>query len=76
MPTSTLTEDGQTTVPEEIREALGVKPGEKLTWEIRDGRVAVRPETPELLKWEGFIKGGAEDVVDDVAEARKRWGHI
>jgi AbrB family looped-hinge helix DNA binding protein len=76
MPTSTLTEDGQTTVPEEIREALGVKPGEKLTWEIRDGRVAVRPERAAFWKWEGFIKVGPGDVVKDIEEARKTRGRI
>ena len=76
MPTSTLTEDGKTTVPEEIREALGVKPGEKLTWEIRDGKVAVGPERAALWKWEGFIKVGPGDVVKDIEEARKTRGRI
>ncbi len=74
MPTSTLTSDGQTTVPEEVREALHLQEGDKLTWEVRDGKVAVSTERPPFWRWEGFIKVGPGDVVSDVAEARKLQG--
>jgi len=44
MVTSTLTDKGQTTVPQEIRTALGVVPRQRLVWEIRkDGSALVRP---------------------------------
>jgi AbrB family looped-hinge helix DNA binding protein len=39
MPISTLTSKGQTTVPKEVREALDLEPGDKLTWEVRGGQV-------------------------------------
>src|SRR5436189_160467 len=39
MPTSTLTSKGQTTVPKEVREALDLDEGDKLTWEIGDGEI-------------------------------------
>jgi AbrB family looped-hinge helix DNA binding protein len=71
MPTSTITSKGQTTVPKEIREALDLGPGDKLTWEINGGRVAVTTERPALYRWKGFIKHGPADAVKAVAEARK-----
>jgi AbrB family looped-hinge helix DNA binding protein len=69
MPTSTITSKGQTTVPKEVRDALDVGPGDKITWEVRGGR-------PAFWRWEGFIKHGPTDVVKAVHEARKRRGRI
>ena len=46
MPTSTITSKGQMTVPKEVRDALDLKAGDKLTWEISGGRVAVTSERP------------------------------
>jgi antitoxin PrlF len=43
MATSTVTDKGQTTVPMEIREALGVKPRQQLHWTLQnDGSAVVR----------------------------------
>ena len=76
MPTSTLTSKGQTTVPKEIREALALETGDKLSWSIRGGRVAVSTDRPSLLDFEGFIKNSSGDVVAEIAEARKRRGRV
>jgi AbrB family looped-hinge helix DNA binding protein len=76
MPTSTITSKGQTTVPKEVRDALDLGPGDKLTWEVRGGRIAVTTERPALYQWEGFLKHGPTDAVKAVAEARKRRGRI
>jgi len=51
MPISTLTSKGQTTVPKEVREALDLDVGDKLTWEIRGGKVAVTTERPAFYRW-------------------------
>jgi len=75
MPTSTITSKGQTTVPKEVREALDVGPGDKLTWEIRSGKVAITTERPALYELEGFIKHGP-DALTAVAAARKTRGRI
>jgi len=49
MAISTLTAKGQTTVPQEIRDALKVKPRQRLTWSLReDGAVVVRPQRSAL----------------------------
>ena len=76
MTTSRLTTKGQTTVPKEVREALGLKPGDKLYWEVHGGRVAVTTERPSLLDFEGFIKNSSGDVVAEIAEARKRRSRV
>lgn len=76
MPRSTITSKRQTTVPKEVCEALDVGPGDKITWEVNDGRVAVTTERPGLWRWLGTVKGGPDDAVQAVAEARKRRGRI
>ena len=76
MPISTITSKGQTTVPKEVREALDLGPGDKLTWEVKGGRVAVTTERPALYRWKGFIKHGPADAVEAVAEARRTRGRI
>ena len=49
MATSTLTDKGQTTVPQEVRVALGVKPRQQLLWTIRkDGTALVQPQASAL----------------------------
>ncbi len=56
MSTSTLTDKGQTTVPQEIRDALKVKPRQRLTWLLRgDGAAVVRPQ-PSALNLFGSLK--------------------
>jgi bifunctional DNA-binding transcriptional regulator/antitoxin component of YhaV-PrlF toxin-antitoxin module len=56
MVTSTLTDKGQTTVPQEIREALGVSPRQRLVWEVRkDGSAVVRP-VPSVMELAGSLK--------------------
>lgn len=76
MPTSTLTDEGQTTVPIEVREALELEPGSKLSWEVTGGRVVVTTTEPELYRWEGAVTGGPDDAVAAVLAARKTRGRI
>ncbi len=75
MPTSTITSKGQTTVPKEVRDALNVGAGDKLTWEVRGGRVVITTDRPALYQLEGFIKHGP-DALMAVARARKARGRI
>jgi AbrB family looped-hinge helix DNA binding protein len=76
MATSTLTSKGQTTVPKEVRDALDIDAGDKLSWRIEGGKVAVTTERPSFFRWEGFIKTSSGDVVEEIAEARKRRGRV
>jgi AbrB family looped-hinge helix DNA binding protein len=76
MPTSTITSKRQTTVPKEVCDALDVGPGDKITWEVHGGRVAVKTDRPAFWRWAGSVKGGPDDPVQAVAAARKRRGRI
>ncbi len=75
MPVSTTTSKGQTTVPKEVREALDLKPGTKLRWEVQGGKVTITADRPALYKLQGFIKHGP-DALTAVAEARKTRGRV
>ena len=58
MAQSTLTDKGQTTVPQEISEALKIRPRQRLDWEIRaDGTAVVRPGQSALALF-GSLKPG------------------
>ena len=48
MITSKLTSKSQTTVPQAVRRALNLKPGDLLTYEIDDGRVILTRALAEL----------------------------
>ncbi|WP_254045344.1 AbrB/MazE/SpoVT family DNA-binding domain-containing protein [Thiohalocapsa sp. ML1] len=53
-----ITANGQTTVPKEVRDALGAAPGDTLAWEIEgDGRVHVRRAAPLDLDYLRSLEG-------------------
>lgn len=52
MPTSTMTSKGQLTVPKEIRDRLGLEPGDQVRFEILTGgelRISVRKPAPTIV---------------------------
>ena len=56
MAISTVTDKGQTTVPQEIRTALKIKPRHRLAWSLaEDGSAIVRPQE-SALKLFGSLK--------------------
>jgi len=59
-----------------VRDALALEPGDKLSWQIHGGRVAITTDRPSLLDFEGFIRNSSGDVVAEIAEARKRRGRV
>jgi antitoxin PrlF len=46
MQTSKLSSKGQITIPREIREKLGIEPGQLIAYEIRDGEVILKRVEP------------------------------
>lgn len=56
MVTSTLTDKGQTTVPQEIREAMGASPRQRLVWEARKDGSAVVRLMPSVMELAGSLK--------------------
>ena len=54
---STITAKGQTTVPRQVREQLGVGPSTRLVWHVLpDGRLLVRAKTHSVLDLAGSLK--------------------
>lgn len=56
MSMSTLTQKGQTTIPQDIRVYLGVHAGDKLEFFIdQDGRVVLAPLTEKVTALKGLL---------------------
>lgn len=64
MTTATLTSKGQTTIPKEIREGLGMKPGDRLSFTLMpDGTVVMRVKRKSVMKLAGVLhKKGRKPV--------------
>ena len=53
---SKLTTRGQTTIPKRIREYLGLKPGDRVLFLLREGEVLLRPVRHSLLDLRGSVE--------------------
>ena len=58
MPTdATLTSKGQTTIPKEIRDSLGMKPGDRMTFTLMpDATVVMRVKSKSVSELAGMLK--------------------
>jgi antitoxin PrlF len=57
MAIATLTSKGQTTIPKEIRDLLGLAPGDKLDFVVEsDGRVVLRPAKRDVRTLKGMLR--------------------
>ncbi|HSE83382.1 MAG TPA: AbrB/MazE/SpoVT family DNA-binding domain-containing protein [Thermodesulfobacteriota bacterium] len=55
----TVTQKGQVTIPKDIREKLGIKPGSSVRFKVIEGKCVVEKEVKEnkIDKWVGYLKG-------------------
>jgi len=51
-----LSTKGQTTIPKEVRDYLGLSPGDRVLFVIREEEVLLQPVTQTLLDLRGSIK--------------------
>jgi len=64
MPATTITSKGQVTIPKAIRQAMGLRPGDRVRFLRReDGTVVVEPETVDVRTLEGMLKDKVERPV-------------
>ncbi|MBN9306108.1 MAG: hypothetical protein BGO82_00240 [Devosia sp. 67-54] len=79
--TSTATSKGQVTIPKPIRDALGIKDGTPVDWELDGDQLRVRARTRRLVDFAGIFGnplGRAvtveemHDAVLDEADERQR----
>lgn len=61
---ATLTSKGQTTIPKEIRDGLGIKPGDRMTFTLMlDGTVVMRVKRKSVMDLAGVLhKKGRKPV--------------
>lgn len=61
---TTMTTKGQVTVPREIRDRLGLKSGDKMTFTmLSDGTVVMRPKTRRLAELAGALTRAGQPKV-------------
>jgi AbrB family looped-hinge helix DNA binding protein len=57
MPIGTVTAKGQITIPKEIRDQLGLKPGDRVSFaQDSPGQVSLKPVESDFLKMQGILK--------------------
>ena len=57
MPCSIMTSKGQVTIPKSVRDALGLRPGDRVRFTREaDGRVVVGPERVDVRALAGMLK--------------------
>src|ERR1700757_1968075 len=76
---STVTSKGQTTIPEPIRKALGIQPGDKLEYELEEDRATIRVH-PGLRSLKGALaskkgKGMSFAAIREAAAKAARAGN-
>jgi antitoxin PrlF len=60
---ATLTSKGQLTLPKDVRDALGVGPGDRVDFvRMQDGNFAVLPATHSVKRLKGLIPGPKKAV--------------
>lgn len=74
MPAAKLTSKGQITVPKAVREALGVSPGDRIAFRLKDnGTVVIEAETVDLTEMRGVLKPAVRGVsVKDMGDAIRK----
>jgi antitoxin PrlF len=74
MSSAKLTSKGQITIPRDVREALGLKTGDRVAFEIRDdGTVVVEPQSVDLLTLAGSVQSPVKGVtLDDMERAIRK----
>ncbi|MBC2712728.1 MAG: type II toxin-antitoxin system PrlF family antitoxin [Desulfosarcina sp.] len=55
MPVSVLTSKGQTTIPKDVRNLLGLKPNDKIFYMVEGKRVVIKPLKGNILDLRGSV---------------------
>lgn len=70
---SVVTRKGQVTVPAEIREALGIKEGDKVAFVVEDDRIELRRRGSVVEATAGVFKGrGPVRTAEELREEAER----
>ncbi len=64
--TTTVSSKGQLVLPKAVRDKLGVKPGDKIVFVEREGRVELQAYGGDILRWYGALEAGGPQDWDTV----------
>jgi antitoxin PrlF len=71
--TGKVTSKGQTTVPKEVRDFLGLEEGTQMEWIVEDGKVTVKPRKLRAVDLAGILgpppSGDRHVTVEEMNEA-------
>lgn len=68
-----ITSKGQTTIPQSVRTALGLAPGDSIVWEVGDDGVArVRRAAPLDVEYLRALEGTLHEWASEADEAAYR----
>ncbi len=66
---TTLTQKSQVTIPKDIRETMGLKPGDEVEFDIEDGQVLLHKKLKKdiIEKYIGYLgKGSTEEAMREL----------
>lgn len=67
--------NGRTVIPAALREELGLRDGDELLWEIRDGELVVTTRTAQLRRAQAlfrkYVPTDAPSVADELIAERR-----
>jgi len=58
--TAKVTAKGQVTLPKGVREYLQLRPGMRVQFILRDGRLQIEPLPDDVMKWYGALRTEGE----------------
>jgi antitoxin PrlF len=70
--TGKVTSKGQTTVPKEVRDLLGLEEGTQMEWIVDDGKVTVKPRKLRAIDLAGMLgppPSGVHLTIDEMDDA-------
>lgn len=70
MPRRTMTSKGRVTIPKPVRDALGLRPGDRIDFDVRDGVIVGRVQRgPDVMDLFERLPGIDQAAYDPDAEA-------
>ncbi|MFB6246504.1 MAG: AbrB/MazE/SpoVT family DNA-binding domain-containing protein [Candidatus Pacearchaeota archaeon] len=77
MEKTTVTRKGQITIPQSLREKLGIKKGSKLSMEFKDGDVILSVEDKKPIEkmrdLKNEIKFSGKEIESMIKDSKKKW---
>lgn len=68
---TTVTQKGQVTIPAEVRNRLGLKPRDRVRFEVRGDVATLRPAPSKVLRWFGSVE--PRNRPEDFGKAREEF---